>query len=186
MRNKLCRFVEVQHKLSGTQSIENTAWCQPLACLQVLDVYHTHSLYYYYGTSGLLLSVTGVVAGFIPARALVFVNDRHSVDSSVNNGLTRRSGGDKPRRYIFAKSFWSILKLTSFREAGLHAWLIFKVFLRFWKGLSEATSTNIQYSIFNFQFRLVRVRILWESFHFYCRKALDAVWRPWSPDRFKN
>jgi len=35
---------------------------------------------------------------------------------------------------------------------------IFKVFFQFKKGRSEATSTNIQSAIFNFQFRPVRVR----------------------------
>jgi hypothetical protein len=54
-----------------------------------------------------------VAAGFIPAWTLVFVIDRHSVDSSVDNGLIRRSGGDKPRRYTFAKSYGKIFISTT-------------------------------------------------------------------------
>jgi len=42
---------------------------------------------------------------FIPARNLVHVFDRPSVYRFVDHGVIRRSGGDKPRRYIFVKSF---------------------------------------------------------------------------------
>ncbi len=37
--------------------------------------------------------------GFIPARTLVLVFYRRSADTSVDKGVIRRSGGDKPRRY---------------------------------------------------------------------------------------
>jgi hypothetical protein len=40
-----------------------------------------------------------VAAGFIPAWNLVLEFDRQAADYFEDNGVMRRSGGDKPRHY---------------------------------------------------------------------------------------
>jgi hypothetical protein len=47
----------------------------------------------------------------------VFVNDRHAGNSFAHNGLIRRSGGDKPRRYF--GDVEKIIKRISNIEQGI-------------------------------------------------------------------
>jgi hypothetical protein len=45
-----------------------------------------------------------VAAGFIPARTVVVFFVRRSAISAIKNGVIRRSGGDKLRRYTLGDS----------------------------------------------------------------------------------
>jgi hypothetical protein len=44
--------------------------------------------------------------------------DKPSVDKTVDHGLIRHSGGDEPRRCIFAKFFCRLLKFGRLREGA--------------------------------------------------------------------
>jgi hypothetical protein len=57
--------------------------------------------------------------GLFPPGHAGFIFDMRSADASVDNSVIRRSGGDKPRRYIYAKSFDLLISCNQYARSGI-------------------------------------------------------------------